>query len=68
MIYLYQCLKHGMFEVSKSMANAPLPEACPECGQQAQRKYVGLPFSFGFKLSDRSHERFGPRDEFVRDV
>ena len=68
MKYPYTCPDHGAFEVSKPMAESSRVEPCPQCGVQGQRKWVGLPFSFGFKLSDRSHERFGPRDEFIRDV
>lgn len=68
MIYLYRCTEHGTFEISKPMVKSAKEEYCPQCGLQGQRKYLGLPFSFGFRLSDRSHERFGPRDEFVRDV
>ena len=42
--------------------------SCPKCGQKARRVISVVNHTFGWTLSDRSHERFGPRDEYVRDV
>lgn len=41
---------------------------CPQCGRPAEKVMSVVNYTFGFRLSDRSHERFGPRDEYVKDV
>lgn len=69
MIYVYQCSEcNQSFEVKKPIADVLRPEYCSQCGTMALRKYTPLPFSVGWRLSDRSHERFGPKDEYERDV
>lgn len=49
------------------MSESSRPEHC-QCGREAERRYTPIPFSVGWRLTERSHERFGPRDEFERDV
>lgn len=67
--YLYYCsVCNYSFEVKKSMYESSRLERCPLCRRKAQRKYTPLPFSFGFKLTDASQERFGPKNEVERDV
>ena len=55
------------FEVQKPMAERKLA-LCTHCGQSSRIVMSPFSFTFGWTLSDRSHERFGPKDEFVRNV
>jgi putative FmdB family regulatory protein len=41
---------------------------CPQCGKSVPKVMSIVNHTFGWTLSDRSHERFGPRDEFVKNV
>ena len=41
---------------------------CPKCGELAEKVVSACNFSVGWRLTDASQERFGPRDEVVRDV
>ncbi len=67
--YLYYCaVCDYYFDVKKSMYESARDEKCPKCGLIASRRYTPIPNSFGWRLSDRSYEIGGPRDEFVRDV
>jgi len=67
-LYEYHCgackLKFEALKPVKERDSAP----CPQCGQPAKKIMSAVNFSFGWTLSDRSHDRFGPRDEFVKDV
>jgi putative FmdB family regulatory protein len=41
--------------------------SCPKCGQTVMPSMSVFDFSVGWRLSERSHERFGPREEYVKD-
>ena len=41
---------------------------CSGCGIASRRLVSLVNHSVGWRLTERSHERFGPRDEFERDV
>ena len=69
MFYLYYCEQCDLsFEIKKPMAEAGKPECCPQCGSKAGRRYTAIPALFGWRLTDRSQERFGPKNEFERDI
>ena len=70
MQYVYVCYRcDHVFEVSKPMAEASRKEDCPHCGQEAERKYLPIPFSVGWVLSDRSNYEIGyPPNEWVKNV
>ena len=42
--------------------------ACPRCFMSAPKVMSVVNHTFGWTLSERSHERFGPKNEFVKDV
>ncbi len=56
------------FETIKPMSQCSENVSCPKCGSSSERVYGVVNFSFGWRLSERSDERGGPTDEFVRDV
>ena len=57
------------FDVRCPMSEVKETATCPSCGGAASRRYSPITFSFGWRLTDRSHnERFGPKDEYERDV
>ncbi len=67
-LYLYFCpLCDFSFEIKKPMANSGEDETCPKCGVRAMRRYTPVFHTFGWKLSDASHEK-GHQDELVRNV
>lgn len=71
MYYLYYCQRcNKEFEVKKTIADSGRQENCPQCGNQAIRKYVPLPFSFGWRLTDRSlYGGLGdPKDEIEKAI
>jgi len=41
---------------------------CPQCGHLSDKVMSTFSFTFGWALSDRSHERWGPKEELVRDI
>lgn len=55
------------FEVLKPIAERAKAQ-CPGCGQLVKKVMSVVNHSFGFRLTDASHERFGPRDEMERDI
>lgn len=66
-LYVYLCPEcKGQFEVRSPMPGADV--AVCSCGHEARRIPAPANHSFGWRLSDASHERFGPRDEYVKDV
>ena len=68
MRYPYYCSHCDItFDVKKPMSECSRKEQC-ECGREAERRYTPIPFSFGWRLTDATRERFGPRDEFERDL
>jgi len=67
-LYVYQCPKCGTnFEAQKPITDRETAK-CPQCGADAQKMMSTCNWSFGWRLSDKSHERFGPRDEYERDI
>lgn len=66
--YEYRCsaCTHD-FEVRYPMRLEPRIN-CPKCGHVAEKRMSDFSFSFGFRLSDRCNERFGPKDEVVRNI
>ena len=68
-IYLFYCSHcDRSFEIKKLIAESGESEVCPFCGLMAERKYTPIPFTFGFRLTERSHQRFGPKEEMERDI
>ena len=67
-IYEYYCpgCKQPI-EINKPMELAGIAEYCSECGCTLQRMYAPIPFSFGWRLTEKSHERFA-KDEYEKDV
>lgn len=56
-VYTYRCAVCDVgFDVKKSMFLAGRPEICPHCGSIGRRVYHPLPFSFGWRLTESSHE------------
>lgn len=41
---------------------------CPKCKTPARRLISVVNHTFGFRLTDRCHERFGPKEEMERAV
>ena len=67
---LYEYICHNCelkFEVQKLMVNRAKAD-CPQCGQSAEKVMSTTNFTFGWTLSDRSHNRFGPKEEMVRAI
>lgn len=68
MTYLYYCPHCKIeFEVKKSMYESSRREECPKCGLNASRRYTATPALFGWRLTDKSHER-GQKDELERNI
>uniref|UniRef100_A0A6M3JVT6 Uncharacterized protein n=1 Tax=viral metagenome TaxID=1070528 RepID=A0A6M3JVT6_9ZZZZ len=67
-IYAYDCehCKAG-FEIRAEMPGFDY-YPCPKCTAPAPRIPSPVTWSFGWRLADECHERFGPRDEYVKDV
>jgi putative FmdB family regulatory protein len=66
MLYQYRCPEGHITELSRKISERNDTVIC-ECGKEAKRIFSPLNFTFGFRLSDSSHERGNP-DEFVRDI
>lgn len=68
-VYVYECVSCGTeFEIISLSFNESNTRLCPECGQEAKRKVAIVNSTFGWRPSDAANERFGPREEMVRDV
>ena len=67
-IYEYECPTCGCrFEIRQGFDDRSLIR-CPKCKTVA-RKLISVNLNPILKLTtDRSHEKFGPRDEFERDT
>ena len=66
-IYEYECPSCGhKFELRQGFDESAAK--CPECNTLAKRLMSVASFSVGWRLKEECHERFGPRDEFERDV
>lgn len=67
-IYEYECSAcKQKFEVRQGYDDKTLV-LCPECQTPAKRLISMSNFSVGWRLSDASQERFGPKDEYEKDV
>jgi len=72
-LYQYECAsckvkdKPLRFDVVKPMVEASHPENCGKCGENALRIFSPTPNSFGWRLTDASHEVGNP-DELERDI
>ena len=67
-IYEYKCEPcRFKFEALKNIKDRHNAN-CPKCGQSAGKVMSVVNHTFGFRLTDRSHERFGPRDEYEKDI
>lgn len=67
-LYEYECeVCQIKFEVLKPIAERAKAQ-CPGCGQLADKVMSVNYHTFGWRLTDASHEPFGPRDEMERDV
>lgn len=68
-VYVYRCIKcKHEFEVMKPMGLIDIMERCPKCSGITRRVITSVPFHCGWRLTERSEERFGPRDEYERDI
>ena len=63
----YVCKKGHKFDKRQHSYDIE-KEICPECSRVANRVMSIFNFTFGWTLSEASHEVGGPRDEYVRDV
>jgi len=68
-LYQYRCqICRNEFEKLVKM-DARDKVRCPDCFGECQRMMSVVNWSFGWVLSDRSlNEKWGPRDEFVRNI
>lgn len=66
-LYEYECKCGYRFEALRGMDDRH-NAICPECGELADKVMSVVNHTFGFRLTDACHERFGPRDEFERDI
>lgn len=55
------------FEAFKSL-NKRHKANCPKCGELADKIMSVVNHTFGWRLTDRTNERFEPKDEFEKDV
>ena len=56
MRYPFRCVEHGEFEIARSMAEGPPPDApCPTCSETSERVYTVSPvvyYGSGFHATD----------------
>lgn len=67
-LYEYECANGHRFEVLRPMDRRDEPIRCDKCRGKARPLMSVSSASFGWRLKDACHERFGPRDEFERDI
>lgn len=66
--YEYACPQcQNKFETMKAMGQRHRAK-CPHCNTESKLVPSPVNHSFGFRLTERSHLRFGPRDEFEPDI
>lgn len=66
-LYEFECNKGcGRFEVSRRYEEIK-EVRCPACKGEARRVVSPVNFTFGFRLSESSHE-IGAKDELVRRI
>lgn len=67
-LYEYYCPQcQTKFEMSKAMEQRHHAR-CPHCDTESKLVPSVANHSFGFRLTDATNERFGPKDEFVKDI
>lgn len=65
-IYEYSCLKCGHnFEIITTYSGELVN--CPICSGEVERLLSTFNHTFGWRLTEQSHERFA-KDEFERDI
>lgn len=68
MFYEYECSEcQHTFEVRHSMTE-DYTAKCPKCGGECKRKFSPIPFSFGWRLSEKSHEIGTPKEAMEKAV
>ena len=68
-LYEFRCPNCGrVIEKISTMAESNIYALCENCNTGAERIFSPFSFSFGWRLTDACHERFGPREEYERDV
>lgn len=68
-LYLYYCpVCDWSFEIRKPMAKAGQDEECPKCGIKALRKYTPVMATFGWRMTEASHEVGGPYCDIEKDL
>ena len=67
-LYEYECAKGHRFEARRPMSDRDKPIRCEICRGLGRLLISVASFSVGWRLKDACHERFGPRDEFEKDV
>lgn len=67
-LYEYECTQAHRFEVIRPIDDRDQPIRCQKCRGIARLLMSVSSNSFGWRLTDASHERFGPRDGFERDI
>ncbi len=65
-LFEFSCDKCGRFEAARRYDQLSSVR-CPACRGEVRRVYSPLAFSFGWRLSDESHER-GHKDQLVKDI
>ena len=67
-LYNYDCKNCKVkFEVLKKADEREFAQ-CPSCGTATPKVMSACNFTFGWTLSEGSHERFAPKNEFVKAV
>ena len=66
-IYEYKCPVHGLFEGRKPVDERAIG-FCPQCGVACQQLMSICNWTFGWCLDEKCHERFAPRDSYVKDI
>ena len=67
-LYEYQCGACGTeFEIISHSFDLD-SALCPECKGISRRKMATFNFSVGWRMTERSHNRFGPKEEVERDT
>lgn len=67
-LYEYQCSRCEIrFESRKSIEDRH-STICPKCAGIAEKIISAANYTFGWVLDPMCHERFGPKDRFIRNV
>ena len=66
--YEYFCPQcQNKFEMNKAM-EARQRARCPHCNTESKIVPSVMNHSVGWRLTDATNERFGPKDEYERDI